>query len=235
MNKLFAILLASFVAISAIAATVTFTWPPDTNAYQVVHRTPIGGSTTTITATNNSVVFNNLSLLQTHEFQIKEADTNIINIIVEGENNTGGTNVNYYSTNGVDYMFFNSSGVGEAIYSFTMPQAATIKVWARVNADNGGQDSFYVEADVVDTKGVSNDIFDVAFPEENYGSGWQWRELIGRGGINEPYDTNLVYDVRTWYFPAGQHSLYFRSRERSTEMDKFVITSDISNTIPPSN
>jgi len=230
-------------ACMCIGATVRLDWVEPTNNVQIEMANGV------IDLGNTNAATLNLLAGQQYDLLLKSSGTpfldltikplydpsSLIYLVIEGEDNTSGTNIIYASTNGVDYIFFSSSGLSEASYSFFLPQPATVKVWAKTTKDRDNEDSFYVRASVPDTKGVTNDIFDTAFPENIYGQGWVWRQLIGRGGVDVPWDTNAVYEVRNWNFPAGTNTITFSYREPRTELDKFVITSDISGNIPPSD
>jgi hypothetical protein len=117
-----------------------------------------------------------------------------------------------------------SSVQDEGTVSFTLDilVSGTYVIWARVKAEQGDQDSFYVSAD-----GGTEDIFDVALG--NYSESFQWSRVNGRNG-----GAPGSLDPRTFSFTAGQHTLVFRGREPKTVLDMILVTNDL-NYVPTSS
>ena len=91
-------------------------------------------------------------------------------------------------------------GPGEASLSLDIPQGGTYALWARTIAPNGGSDSFYVTNN-------STLIRQWLIP---LSAEWQW---------------NKVAEV---FLGAGTFNVEFRHREDGTQLDKVILTNDLS-------
>jgi hypothetical protein len=127
-------------------------------------------------------------------------------------------------SNASNHSKVQSSVQDEGTVSFTLDilVSGTYVIWARVKAEQGDQDSFYVSAD-----GGTEDIFDVALG--NYSESFQWSRVNGRNG-----GAPGSLDPRTFSFAAGQHTLVFRGREPKTVLDMILVTNDL-NYVPTSS
>ncbi len=99
---------------------------------------------------------------------------------------------------------------GYAEYTFQVPASGEYVIWGRVNAANGGSDSFFVSLDGDDYARWATQI----------STTWTW-DQVADSGVNDP----LVI-----YLDAGEHNLIIKHREPLTKIDKILITNDMTYT-----
>ena len=92
---------------------------------------------------------------------------------------------------------------GIATYDMVIPETGTYAIWARVNAPDFNNDSFFVSID-----GGAWSTWDLA-----EGGGWKWVKFTNRS------------------FTAGSHQLRIAMREDGTKLDAIYLSTDLST--PP--
>lgn len=104
---------------------------------------------------------------------------------------------------------------GYARYDFQLASAATVKVWAIVDAPNGNDDSFWVRVD--------------------NGAWINWNGIRGQGfySWDDVHDFNNGSRPVHFSLPAGSHKLEFAYREDGTAIKRIWVTSNLSTTPPP--
>jgi hypothetical protein len=102
---------------------------------------------------------------------------------------------------------------GTATATFTVPATATCKVWARVIAANGGDDSFWVRVDAGPW---------VLWNVTPTGATWHWADVRDGAG---PVTVNLA--------AGAPHTLVVAYREDGARLDRVVVTNDVSGSPPP--
>ena len=105
-----------------------------------------------------------------------------------------------------------TSGSGNALYNFTIPEAGIYKIIARTFATDGESDSFYVKFD--DSKRYYT--WYTAIWSE-----WNWEVLMGRRTDRAGADSYINRPIR---FPlsVGEHQFQLRAREDGTRLDVLV-------------
>jgi len=147
-------------------------------------------------------------------------------ITIEAENFTSATNHVVDNFDGSAYLSFPRTGVGQAVYEFTVVKAGRYVAWARVKSDSGAQDSFFLQIEgLASEDGTTDDIFDTG-QNEVYPGTWELIKVVGRGGLDVPYGDPGV-GQRVWNLSTGIHRLLIRSREANTELDKVIFTQDL--------
>jgi hypothetical protein len=101
-----------------------------------------------------------------------------------------------------------SSSAGTVQYTFSVDISGTYRIWGRVMAPNGSDDSFFVSMD-----GSAYTIWDTA-----RSTSWIWDLVNARKGA-DPLEFQLS---------AGTHTLTIMQREDGTKLDKLIITMDSS-------
>jgi len=95
---------------------------------------------------------------------------------------------------------------GEAVYSFSVPTSGNYRIWARVVANNTGNNSFFVSMD--------------------YGAGVAWHTALGAKNtwiwdqVTDKNDPNPV----SFQLDAGTHTLVIKQMEDGTKLDSILIT-----------
>lgn len=99
-----------------------------------------------------------------------------------------------------------SNSAGVAVYEFNLAESGNYRVWGRVLAPSGNQDSFFAAMD------------DGAFARWNVqqSSDWTWDRVFTAGGA----------DPQIFTLDAGPHTFYLMQREAGTLIDKLIITMD---------
>jgi len=103
-----------------------------------------------------------------------------------------------------------TSGRGKARYSFTVQEAGSYKLWGRVIAPNGNDDSFWVRIDGGDW---------VRWNDIPQGANWAWDDVHDADKGNAPLEA---------WLEAGDHTLELRYREDGTKLDKWLLTNDLT-------
>jgi hypothetical protein len=99
---------------------------------------------------------------------------------------------------------------GFAAYKVTIPKSGTYVVWGRVIANNGQEDSFYVQMD--------NGARFTWHTKRGDKETWVWDQVTNGS------KTNLMRFTLT----AGTHTLHIGRRENGTKLDKLLITNDLA-------
>ncbi len=104
-------------------------------------------------------------------------------------------------------------GSGEAIYSFTVPEAGTYWMWGRARATSQATDSMFLQID----GGADHTYFtsDCSYSD-------QWRWVI----VTIPYICPGPGTREQFVLSAGPHTLRLRSREGGTAIDAIAIVDD---------
>ena len=105
-----------------------------------------------------------------------------------------------------------TSGSGNALYNFTIPEAGIYKIIARTFATDGESDSFFIKFD--DSKRYYT--WYTAIWSE-----WNWEVLMGRRTDRAGADSYINRPIR---FPlsVGEHQFQLRAREDGTRLDVLV-------------
>lgn len=101
---------------------------------------------------------------------------------------------------------------GQATYSFTVATAGTFKIWGRVIAPSGNDDSFWVKVDS-----------GAWIPWNNIArsTAWTWDEV---------HNSNAGDTLMTYNLSAGSHTLTIAYREDGAKIDRILVTSDAAYT-----
>jgi K319L-like, PKD domain len=113
---------------------------------------------------------------------------------------SGGQYVVVPEGSGNNYNDATKGGPGQISHALNIPEAGTYALWARTRAPNGTSDSFYV------TSG-GNLIREWTVPASTT---WRWNE------------------VSEIFLNAGALNLEFRQREDGTQLDRIILTNDLS-------
>jgi hypothetical protein len=113
---------------------------------------------------------------------------------------SGGQLVVVPEGSGNNYNDTTNGGPGQVSLPFNIPQGGTYALWARTIAPNGGSDSFYVTSS-------GNLIREWTVPLT---TAWQWNKLA------------------ELFVGAGALNIEFRQREDGTQLDKVILTNDLS-------
>jgi hypothetical protein len=107
-------------------------------------------------------------------------------------------------------LYSPSSTNGLANYTFTIFVSGTYRIWGRVTAPSGSNNSFFVAVD------------DSAYTrwDTAVATSWTW-DLINSYAAADP----LLFELS-----AGTHNLSLMQREEGTKIDKLIITSDAAFT-----
>gem|GEM_PF-2782823 len=104
--------------------------------------------------------------------------------------------------------FFTSPSINAGLveYEFSVSQSGDYRIWGRVRAPSGTDDSFFVAVD------------DGAYErwDTQRGTAWTW-DLVNAVNIADP---------RVYRLTAGRHTLSVMQREDGTQLDKIVITNN---------
>jgi hypothetical protein len=119
------------------------------------------------------------------------------------------------SASNSSYISSDTKNTGSASYTFSVANAGTYYLWARVKAPFSNADSFFVSID-----NGTEDIYDTA--EGVWSDKWQWTQVNGRHNTNIP----LTLNPRTFALSPGTHILTFRAREPNSTLDCILITND---------
>jgi phage pi2 protein 07 len=114
--------------------------------------------------------------------------------------------------NGNGNFWSPSDVAGRVEVPFMVPEAGDYTIWARVMANSGSDDSFFVE---VDGKGP---ITWAAM----HGETWVWDMVSGQSATDDP-NASITGAM---YLEAGVHTLVFSQREDGTKLDRILITND---------
>jgi hypothetical protein len=132
-----------------------------------------------------------------------EAESGILTAPMVAQSSTaasGGQFVRTPEGSGNNFDPVTRGGPGQASLSFNIPQGGTYAVWARTLAPNGGSDSFYVTSS-------STLIREWFVPISTI---WKW---------------NKIAEV---FLGAGAFNVEFRQREDGTQLDRAILTNDLS-------
>ncbi len=142
-----------------------------------------------------------------------EAESGIIegsSLIVENASNTsGGSYINTVA---------GESDTSTVVYDFYIDQDGIYKIWGRVLAPSGTEDSFFIQVD--DFNEILWDVW-----QGNQKSVWDWDLVSSRGSGSvttpavNPYEINLN---------KGFHKLVLRNRDINTKLDRLIITRDLT-------
>lgn len=99
---------------------------------------------------------------------------------------------------------------GRTTYNFEVTEEGNYKIWGRVKAATGDDDSFWIKVDENEW---------ISWNEIERGEEWIWDEV---------HDSNNGKAVVTYNLTPGVHTLTITYREDGTLLDKFVITGDES-------
>jgi hypothetical protein len=139
-----------------------------------------------------------------------------------------------------------TSGQGKAVFTVNAPAAGTYYLFALVNVQTltGVDDSFYVATGTGET---GADIFDTADENRNWGKGWTWVSLIGRGCVGLNIDDSAIASKeganckglftlkpRRLSLVAGNNTIQFRTRDANSRLDGIFVSSD-PNVVPTAN
>jgi hypothetical protein len=113
---------------------------------------------------------------------------------------SGGQFVTVPEGSGNNYNDGTNGGPGQVSLSTNIPQGGTYALWARTIAPNGNSDSFYVTSS-------GTLIREWSIPDSTT---WQW---------------NKIAEV---FVGAGTFNLEFRQREDGTQLDRIILTNDLS-------
>ena len=105
---------------------------------------------------------------------------------------------------------------GRTTYNFEITEEGTYKIWARVIAASGDDDSFWIKIDENEW---------VSWNEIERGEEWIWDEV---------HDSNNNDTVVSYNLTPGTHTLTVTYREDGTLLDKFLITNDTTFNPNPS-
>lgn len=120
----------------------------------------------------------------------------------------------------------NPASGGRARYRVTIPSTGDYRMEVEVDAATTGSNSFYIEFDAEPTEAA--DVCDII----SLTTGVETRGVNHRGA--GAFD-NPEFQPKVWNLTAGEHILYVRGREASTELDSWaIITTVTSDTEPPS-
>jgi hypothetical protein len=117
-----------------------------------------------------------------------------------------------------NYIRSNTTNLGTASLSFTVPSTGDYYLWGRVLSANSNFDSFWVSVD-----GGAEDLWDTA--QGTWSSAWQWTRVTGRAA-NGGVPSNQNSNPRIFRLSAGAHTFRFRTAESYTYLDRVVITND---------
>ncbi len=142
-----------------------------------------------------------------------EAEDGIIegnSFIVDNASNTsGGSYINTVA---------GESDTSTVVYDFYIDQDGIYKIWGRVLAPSGTEDSFFIQVD--DFNEILWDVW-----QGNQKSAWDWDLVSSRGSGSvktsavDPYEINLN---------KGFHKLILRNRDINTKLDRLIITRDLT-------
>ena len=138
-----------------------------------------------------------------------EAETGYLNAPMEttaDDATSGGEYIVIPRGNGNNLDPYSNAGYAEFI--FDIAASGEYVIWGRVNAADGGSDSFFVSID-------SNDYARWA---TQISTTWIWYQ-VANSGVNDPV---------VLYLEAGEHSLIVKHREPLTKIDKLLITNDMA-------
>ncbi|NMM48737.1 WD40 domain-containing protein [Marinigracilibium pacificum] len=94
----------------------------------------------------------------------------------------------------------------QILFSFSVPESGTYKVWGRVIAEDEGDDSFWVKMDSGPFVAWNN------IPQSTT---WIWDDV---------HDSNNNNQAVTYSLSAGNHNLLIAAREDVTKLDKLYVT-----------
>lgn len=114
-----------------------------------------------------------------------------------------------YAPNGAG-NYYDTPPSKQVTYTVNIAVAGEYIIWAKVNAANTADDSFWVQIDSG---------FNVKW-ETASGNGWEWDRVFHRGGV-DPYKFNLT---------AGAHTIKFKIREDGTKIDQIILTNNLDFT-----
>lgn len=125
-----------------------------------------------------------------------------------------------YTSNGNYVTSFSSTTSGSVLYPFDIdsPSVDNYSVFARVLAQDGMSDSFFVAMD-----SGTLEIFDAA--RFHWSPDWQWVQVSKRIS-----DTPRIAQPVKYYLSQGPHHLIFQTRDAGTGIDQVLITNDVSIT-----
>jgi hypothetical protein len=113
---------------------------------------------------------------------------------------SGGQFVTVPEGSGNNYNDGTNGGPGQVSLSTNIPQGGTYALWARTIAPNGNSDSFYVTSS-------GTLIREWSIPDSTT---WQWNKIAEA------------------FVGAGTFNLEFRQREDGTQLDRIILTNDLS-------
>jgi hypothetical protein len=113
---------------------------------------------------------------------------------------SGGQFVIVPEGSGNNYNDGTNGGPGQVSLSTNIPQGGTYALWARTIAPNGNSDSFYVTSS-------GTLIREWSIPDSTT---WQWNKIAEA------------------FVGAGTFNLEFRQREDGTQLDRIILTNDLS-------
>ena len=137
--------------------------------------------------------------------------------MVTGNDSLASAGSYIYVPNGSGYS------TGRAVIPFSVPEAGSYAIWGRTIAPNTNDNSFFISVDtevkddVVDATDQISTIWDVAISTI-----WTWNRVNMRTSPE-----GAVAD-RLFNLSAGPHTLYVSGREDGTELDRVLITNNLS-------
>ena len=169
----------------------------------------VGNTTVTLSVNDGTVVAAttfNFSVVDAATIALEAESANLVAPMVLRTN---------AQASGGRYIETTIANTGTATFTVQVPFTGDYVIWCRVLAPDDGHDSFFVSAD-----GGVEDVYDVA--QNTWSSAWQWTRVNGRGGGTSA----AAIDPRLFSFSAGTHTIVFRGRERTTGLDRIIVTND---------
>lgn len=189
-------------ALSLNAETGAFTYAPNANT--------TGTDTFTFKANDGNDDSNVASfnvIINAHVRIVLEAETGSLSApMVLGKNTKASGGKYIWVPNGKGNISDPLSVGGEAVYSFSVPTSGTYRVWARVIANNVGNNSFFVSMD--------------------YGAIIAWHTALGgkKTWIWDQTKGQKDPNAASFYLEAGTHTLAIKQMEDGTKLDSILIT-----------
>jgi hypothetical protein len=141
------------------------------------------------------------------ENTILEAETGTMTLPMAAQRDTSASSGTYlWVPQGSGNWMSPSSKAGTVQYSFRLSTSGTYRIWGRILAQTGKDDSFFVSMD-----GGAYKIWDI-----QKCTSWAW-DLVNSRSEGDPVSFHLS---------AGTHTLSLMQREDGTKIDKLVITRD---------
>lgn len=151
--------------------------------------------------------------------QYIEAESGTLSSPMQISSDTSASGGEYISVPLVEFQ-------GSASYTFNIQQAGKYKMEAKVLAQDGGSNSFYIGLDDQNPQSTRNNYYAYHIPI-NTTFTWANVSLWGNG-VSAPQ-----FDPMLWDLTQGTHTFTFYGRESNTWLDQIRLVSLTTDTTPP--